>query len=73
MSHELGRSGRWQNGENSGWNSPGAGVACRYGQLTGAPSAVKAGLIRFYRAVTGPPVATGRRGDTAIFNRRDAR
>src|SRR3984893_6513654 len=33
MSHELG-SLRWrQNAENSGWNSPGAGVACRYGQI----------------------------------------
>jgi hypothetical protein len=23
----------WQNAENSGWNSPNVGVACRYGQL----------------------------------------
>jgi hypothetical protein len=30
MSHELDRFGRWQNAENSGWNSLGAGVACRY-------------------------------------------
>src|ERR1700724_2764981 len=33
MSHELGRFGRWQNAESSGWNSPDAGVASRYGQI----------------------------------------
>ena len=33
MSHELCHLWLWQNAENSGWNSPGAGVACRYGQI----------------------------------------
>src|SRR3984893_11859694 len=42
------------NGANSGWNSLNRGISCRNGQLTGAPSAVKAGLIRFYRGVTVP-------------------
>jgi hypothetical protein len=55
MSHES----RRQNAENSGWNSPNRGVSCRNGQLTGAPSAVKAGLIRFYRGVTGLHSALG--------------
>src|SRR3984893_18587142 len=42
------------NRANSGWNSLNRGISCRNGQLTGAPSAVKAGLIRFYRGVTVP-------------------
>jgi hypothetical protein len=44
---------------NFDWNSPNRGVSCRNGQLTGAPSAVKAGLIRFYRGVTGLHSALG--------------
>jgi hypothetical protein len=31
------------------------------GQLTGAPSAVKAGLIRFYRDVTTPLISDGKK------------